>query len=502
MLRILAKERNLNIVEEYIESKSAKEPGRLQFNRMLEDIRAGKADGIVCWKLDRLSRNPIDSGTLSWLLQTEIVKEIITFERVYRPEDNVLMMAVEQGMANQFIMDLRKNTKRGIQNKCERGWYPAQSPIGYMHNPIKKKGQKEIIPDPDRFDMVRKIFDLVLSRRYTVAQVLKIARDEWKLDNRHGCPLSRSTLYRILGDPFYYGKFEYPKNSGICYEGAHKPMITYSDYRAVQRILERRSTNAESTKEFTYRGIIRCKECGALITAEEKHKHQKNGNSHHYKYYHCTWKKDPDCSQKKSVEEKNIDVQIMNLLERIHLPQEFIVWAHDRLEELNTDEREKREAVFSNLKRQLTKIENRIEALIDLRLDSDLNQEDFKLKRNELNKAKMDIEDKIKGMHQQNGHSLAECDRHLDISHRVKSIFPEMSAEQKRQLMLILCSNLFLEDKKLLFELEKPFLIIDELAEINRVEDGKSRGFEPLQTPIKKGVNSDLYTENPLVLHE
>lgn len=68
-LRELAKRENLYIVDEFIEKQSAKIPGRPVFNKMISRIQAGEAEGIICWKIDRLSRNPIDSGKIQWLLQ-------------------------------------------------------------------------------------------------------------------------------------------------------------------------------------------------------------------------------------------------------------------------------------------------------------------------------------------------------------------------------------------------------------------------------------------------
>src|SRR3989338_8063717 len=114
-LKKLASDLNLDIKKTYTEAKSAKKPNnRPIFDEMIQRVENGEASGILCWQVNRLSRNPIDSGKLSWLLQRGVLKSIQTIDRQYLPEDNVLIFNVESGVANQFILDLSKNTKRGM----------------------------------------------------------------------------------------------------------------------------------------------------------------------------------------------------------------------------------------------------------------------------------------------------------------------------------------------------------------------------------------------------
>ena len=96
----IAKSYGLKVVDTITESKSAKEPhGRPEFEKMMERIKKGEAQGILVWKIDRLSRNPIDSATIQWLLQKEVIASIRTPDREYRPEDNALLLSVESSMA-------------------------------------------------------------------------------------------------------------------------------------------------------------------------------------------------------------------------------------------------------------------------------------------------------------------------------------------------------------------------------------------------------------------
>ena len=64
----------------------------------MSKIEKGEINGILAWKLNRLARNQIDGGEISYYLTTNLIKEIITAEKTYLPNDNVLLMSVEFGM--------------------------------------------------------------------------------------------------------------------------------------------------------------------------------------------------------------------------------------------------------------------------------------------------------------------------------------------------------------------------------------------------------------------
>jgi len=63
-LKEFADRENLEIAETFIESQTAKIPGRPIFNEMIKRIESGEANGILAWHPDRLARNSIDGGKL------------------------------------------------------------------------------------------------------------------------------------------------------------------------------------------------------------------------------------------------------------------------------------------------------------------------------------------------------------------------------------------------------------------------------------------------------
>src|SRR5262249_7882058 len=67
-LRQLARKDNLDVIDELLQSKTAKEPGRPVFNALMARVEQGEANGILAWHPDRLARNSIDGGRIIYLL--------------------------------------------------------------------------------------------------------------------------------------------------------------------------------------------------------------------------------------------------------------------------------------------------------------------------------------------------------------------------------------------------------------------------------------------------
>ncbi|MDP8258817.1 MAG: recombinase family protein, partial [Candidatus Aadella gelida] len=137
-----AKQKNLNILSIFEESKSAKEPGRPVFTEMIGRINKGEANGLLVWKINRLARNPVDGGTISWLLQQNILQNIQTIGQGYFPTDNVIVMAVELGVANQYVRDLSTDTKRGMRERAEKGLTHGVAAIGYLNDLSAEPGDR------------------------------------------------------------------------------------------------------------------------------------------------------------------------------------------------------------------------------------------------------------------------------------------------------------------------------------------------------------------------
>jgi site-specific DNA recombinase len=493
VLKELAQKDGLEIIDALTESQSAKGPGRPVFNKMIEKISNGEAQGIICWKLDRLARNPVDGGTISWMLQTGIIKHIQTYERNYYSNDNVLMMSVEFGMANQFIRDLSQNVKRGLKTKAEQGWYPRSVPIGYLNNPVKQ-AEKAIIKDSERFDLVRKMFNLMLAGGYSPPKILEIATNEWGLRNKDKNPMSRSNIYRIFTDPFYYGDFELPLGSGNWYHGKHEPMITEQEYDNVQILLGKRGRPRTKKHSFAFTGLIRCGECGSMITAEEHIKKQKNGNVHHYIYYRCT-KRKKHCSQK-YIEEKKLEKQILTLLEKIEIPIEFYDWAIEQLKIESQKEIQDRTKILESQKKAYNNSINKIDQLLEMRINNEINEEEFTKKKLELQQEKLHFQELLNDTDKRINKWIEKAENVFNFAKEAKSKFESGTPKEKQQILLNLGSNPVLKDQNLSILIQKPLLLVEKAApEVKKINNYVRTS----KNVVKKRDFEVLYSQNPLV---
>ena len=459
-LKRLASDLNLNIKKIYIEAKSAKKPNnRPVFDEMIQRIENNEADGILCWHLNRLTRNPIDSGKLSWLLQQGVLKSIQTIERKYLPDDNVLLFSVETGQANQYLLDLSRDTKRGLLKKLNEGWQNGVAPLGYLND----KENKIIIKDPERFNLIRKMWDLMLTGNYTPPKILDKANKEWgfrtkKSKRMGGNELSRSSIYKIFTSLFYAGIIE---SNGIRYDGKHDRMITLEEYDRVQMLMGRKGKARPKQHEFAFTGSIRCGVCGCLYTAETKKKIlKKTGKVKEYTYYHCTKKSTKiKCNQKKNIPIDKLELSIEKEIEKYTILPEFLEWALEGLNKKNDTEIEDRTKVYEMTHSSLTETQKELDELTKMRYRQLINDETFIREKKALQNKIARLKENLRETETRADKWIKVTERTFNFATYARKAFINAKGKEglelKKEILMTLGATPIIKDEKLTIEANK-----------------------------------------------
>lgn len=479
----LAKKLGIEIVCVLEEKKSAKKQGRPVYGEMIRKIQKGEADGILCWKLNRLARNAFDAGQVTDMLQQGVIKHIQTYEKGFYPDDNVMLMMIEFGIATQYSKDLSKAVKRGLRGKVKDGWYHGASlPVGYIHNPQRVNGEDAIIPDPKSFHKVKQLWEMLGSGAYSLSEIREEG-NTLELFNKKGKPYSYSSYHRIFTRPFYHGVFHYRDEDGLLQQkkGKHKPMITKELFVRVQKILGtyKRETRSQ-THVFTYRGLIHCGECGGHVTADRKvmvicssckHKFSVkkkdtclgcnlkikdmvNPSRIDQTYYRCTKNKHPTCSQK-PMNERNIHERIMEELQLIDIKKGFYDYARDYVRKTDVISVENSK-LLESLKQTLKVLNKKRENLLDMRLNGELSSDEFSTNKEKLDTKLKKVELEINTRQEHEPMVKSEANRYLDVALNAVETFKKVDNTGKKAMVEAFASNLTILDKTLYFSTKKP----------------------------------------------
>lgn len=514
-LKEVAERQGLRVIDIIQESISAKNVGRPGFARLLKRLESGEVDGIICWKLDRLARNMVDGGAIINMLLNKVIRQIKTVGKDYNTDESVLMMSVEFGMANQFVVDLGKNTRRGLKAKADKGWYPGVAKPGYLNDKYCDKGEKKILKDSNGFELIKKVFRYYLTGVYTVNQLHTKLNEEWgyrtpKRKRLGGRPMSKSTLYRILSDPFYYGKYEYPSGSGQWYQGMHEPMITEKEFNKIQVMLGK-ATNPRPTKnnhvKTAFYGQFKCFQCGSAITPDKKinvrctvckHKFSakhaiacpkchtkisamKNPSISTYIYYTCSHKKDPNCRQP-SIEQEDLDDQINKILSGITITDDLRDWFIEELNKENSKKAQFSETTLQALQEAYSDCQKRQSNLLSLKISpqntdgSVLSDEAYNLKNNEIKAEMAQVKEKLDNLELSQATWSERAVKFFNFACYAKHHYENGTDDERKAILLGLGSNQTILNKQVLILLPKYFAVAEKF--LSRYDYQQSK-FEP-----------------------
>ena len=470
-----------------ISESAAGKQQRQVFSQMVSFTEKHDIPVIICEKADRLTRNYRDVVMIDdWLEEDErrqvhLVKDSLILHKNSRSQEK-LNWGVRILFAKNYVDNLSEEVKKGQAEKISQGWIPCRAKLGYMT--VGERGHKIHVPDPKTAPFMRRAFELYATSNYSIKALANQLYKEG-LRSPSGRRLVKSRLDDMLRDPFYCGMIRW--NDMIKGKGAHEPLISQGLFEQVQGILTGKKAPHFKRRNFAFRKLMTCGECGSTITAEMKTKRQKNGNVHTYVYYHCSHYR--DCSQKICSREEEVEKQILRAFQIFEtLTPEEAERLRLKIKENHAEEVAYKEHQRSELQSRYNALGTRKERLFDAKLDGEITAEHWKRKEKEIDDERTGILKELDKIQSKEAKYYELWQNILDLALRAREIYLRRSPEERRALISQMFSALRLKNGEMTYELKPP---VRKLAE--RIRKGLE--VEILEPPRKAGNTKQIHAK-------
>lgn len=280
------------------EGVSAKTTNRPRFKEMIQDMKDGKINKIIVYKLDRLTRSIKDLETICTLLEEYNCDLESVAEEINTGNANgkffIRMLTI---LAQLEIERCSERTKFGLVGAAKKGHISGQPPLGYT----KKNKSKKIFIDDIEAEVVRRIFRLYLEG-LSVCSICEKFNEENVL-NRHW---ATTTVDKILSNKIYIGNIEHGKRvkgNVQIFENVVPSIIDKTTFEMVQQRKEKNLKNFKRKRTYIFMQKILCPKCHKIMGGESST--SQTGEKH--VYYKC------NCC-KKRISEKKIENQLIKFL--------------------------------------------------------------------------------------------------------------------------------------------------------------------------------------------
>ena len=333
---------------------------RPALQELLSDIRAGKIDKVLVYKLDRLSRSQKDTLRL---IEDEFVKNGVDFESMTENLDTGTphgraMIGILAAFAQLEREQIKERMKLGAEARAKEGKWRGggQLPFGYSYTP----GDNFLKVNPEEAELVQMIF-----RKFTSGTSINTLR---KLIGKE-----RRQFQLILANRTYLGEL---RCRDKWLPGGHEPIIDAETFERAQEILaenrrrweETRTRAGASLPKTLLTGILFCKRCGAKYCKRKIHV---------IDYYAC-------CSRAKKSSQMVIDPNCKNKSWRVADLDALVIGEIKKLrfEPLVLEQKTKKDTLKDKnaISRRITALSRQIGRLMDLYALGEIETEEISAK--------------------------------------------------------------------------------------------------------------------------
>lgn len=254
---------------------------RPAFQEMLSDMKKGKINYIVAYKLDRVTRSVRDLEELISVLEQYNCFLVCDRDDVNTSTANgrffVRMLTVLSQLEIEIVSE---RTKFGLNGAIKSGHLPGVLALGY-----KKDGNKKTIIDETTKPVIERIFKMYLESK-SFQQISNIFNEEELLKPKKW---KDTTIQKIIDNKIYMGDYEQFKRIAknkqiepVVYMNVVEPIISRAVWEECQHQKEKNQRTYTRDRVYLFFQKIKCPTCGRIMKCKGS-----GGKKKKYMYYNC-----------------------------------------------------------------------------------------------------------------------------------------------------------------------------------------------------------------------
>lgn len=385
---------------------------REQFNSMMSDALNGKIDLIIAKSISRFARNTVDTLNCVRKLREHNVDVYFEKENIHTLGlSNELFLTLYSAFAQAESESISENVKAGVRMKMKRGELVGKyAPFGYLYN----KELNKLVIDENKKDIIIYIFE-----EYSKGvgfRTIALNLNANNIPSPTGVKWCHASVRRIITNEKYVGdlktgkyysdnvishkrKINYGEKEQYFTSNHHKPIITRDLWNKCQKILEKRSkivkpdgNRDKFSRKYPFSSKIYCGICGERFI---RRSYKIRSNNKEVAYWICRSHRNKiECSNLlhyRQEELEDIFVKVYNKL--IENKEQYINSFIKKVNEILLNNNDYNNS--NKIKEEITKLQNRLSNLIDLKLDNKISKEILESKQLEITNQINELENKL-----------------------------------------------------------------------------------------------------------
>lgn len=385
---------------------------REQFNQMMSDALNGKIDLIIAKSISRFARNTVDTLNCVRTLREHNVDVYFEKENIHTLGlSNELFLTLYSAFAQAESESIYENVKAGVRMKMKRGELVGKyAPFGYLYD----KELNKLVIDESKKDIIIYIFE-----EYSKGigfRTITLNLNELGIPSPTGRKWCHASVRRVITNEKYVGdlrsgkyysdnvishkrKVNYGEKEQYFTSNHHEAIISRELWNKCQEILEKRSkivkldgNRDKFSRKYPFSSKIYCGICGERFI---RRSYKIRSNNKEVAYWICrSYRNKIECSNLLHYKQEELEDIFIKVYNKLTLNKDtyinsFIKKVNDTLLD-NTDYKNS-----NKIKEEISRLQNRLSNLIDLKLDNKISKEILESKELEITAQINELENKL-----------------------------------------------------------------------------------------------------------